>query len=237
MYKNVVKPVLDRILALIFFLLFWWLYIVLAIIVRVKLGSPVLFTQYRPGKLDTRTGKEVIFKLYKFRSMTSKTDSEGKLLPDKERLTKFGKILRSTSLDELPEILFNILLASPGKAMSWVGPRPQLVRDMVFMTAEQRKRHIVSPGITGIAQIKGRNAISWEEKIGWDLKYVDEISFLTDLRIMFETIAVVFKRSGITDGENATALDYGDTLLKEGKISIEKYYELQTYADKILEDW
>jgi len=148
-YKNVVKPVLDRLLALIFVVLFWWLYIILAILVRVKLGSPVLFVQERPGMIDPKTGKERLFKLYKFRSMTSEKNADGNLLPDEQRLTKFGKFLRSTSLDEIPEILWCILLGGRNgeSPMSWVGPRPQLVRDMVFMTDEQRKRHTVAPGL------------------------------------------------------------------------------------------
>ncbi len=232
MYKNIVKPVLDRLLALIFVLLFWWLYIILAIMVRVKLGSPVLFVQERPGKIDPKTGKERIFKLYKFRTMTSETDAEGRLLPDAQRLTPFGKFLRSTSLDELPEILFNILLRGN---MSIVGPRPQLIRDMVYMTTEQRKRHIVTPGLTGLAQVNGRNAITWEEKLDWDIRYVESLSFVTDFKMIIGTVFAVLKRSGITDGENATALDYGDALLKSGKISKEEYMKKQEEAELFMD--
>lgn len=204
MYVKIVKPVLDRLLALIFVLLFWWLYIILAILVRIKLGSPVLFTQERPGKIDPKTGEEVIFKLYKFRSMTNECDADGKLLPDEKRLTKFGKFLRSTSADELPEILFNILLASDKKAMSWVGPRPLLVEYLPRYTIEQRRRHKVSPGMTGYAQVNGRNALGWEEKFEHDLWYVDHVSFLTDLKIIIKTIGIVFNRRGISSGTSAT---------------------------------
>ena len=204
MYKNVVKPVLDRLLALIFVLLFWWLYIILAILVRVKLGSPVLFVQERPGKIDPKTGKEVIFKLYKFRTMTSEVDINGELLPDELRLTKFGKTLRSTSCDELPEVLFNILLGKPGQSMSFVGPRPLLVEYLPRYTKEQRRRHEVAPGLTGYAQVSGRNAISWEEKFEDDVYYVDHITFLLDIKIILKTIVVVLKRTGITSDTSAT---------------------------------
>ncbi len=236
MYVKIVKPVLDRLLALIFVLLFWWLYIIIAILVRVKLGSPVIFRQPRPGKIDRRSGNECIFTLCKFRTMTSECDKEGKLLPDDQRLTDFGKCLRSTSLDEILEIPCNILFAPWDSAMSWVGPRPQLVRDMVFMNDMQRKRHSVRPGITGLAQVKGRNAITWEEKIGWDLKYVENVSFAEDLKVFFWTISAVFHRRGITDGQNATALDYGDELLKNNKVTREQYDSLQALAKRIIEE-
>ena len=203
-YRDIVKPILDRLLAFIFVLLFWWLYIILAILVRIKLGSPVLFVQERPGKIDPKTGKEVIFKLYKFRTMTDECNAEGNLLPDAERLTKFGKFLRSTSMDELPEILFNILLAARGKGLSVVGPRPLLVEYLPRYTKEQRRRHEVAPGLTGYAQVSGRNAISWEQKFIDDIWYVDHISFLTDLKIIFKTIGVVFKRQGISSDTSVT---------------------------------
>lgn len=206
MYKNIVKPVLDRLLALIFVLLFWWLYIILAILVRVKLGSPVLFVQERPGMIDPKTGKERLFKLYKFRTMTSEKDADGNLLPDEQRLTKFGKFLRSTSLDEIPEILWCILLGGRNgeSPMSWVGPRPLLVEYLPRYTKEQRRRHEVAPGLTGYAQVSGRNAISWEEKFEDDVWYVDHMSFLFDLKIIIKTFAVVFKRSGISSETSAT---------------------------------
>ena len=201
MYKDIIKPVLDRILALIFVLLFWWFYIILAIMVRVKLGSPVLFVQERPGRIDPKTGKERIFKLYKFRSMTDERDAAGNLLPDEVRLTKFGKFLRSTSLDELPEILFNILLKGD---MSWVGPRPLLVEYLPRYSADQRRRHEVMPGLTGYAQVSGRNSISWDEKFRDDVWYVDHISLLTDLKVILITIKKVLVRDGISEEGHAT---------------------------------
>jgi lipopolysaccharide/colanic/teichoic acid biosynthesis glycosyltransferase len=161
--------------------------------------------------------------------MTDKRDKNGDLLPDDQRLPKFGAMLRSTSLDELPEV-FCILNGD----MSVIGPRPQLVRDMVFMSDEQRMRHTAKPGLTGLAQVMGRNAITWEEKLDWDLKYIEKVSFLGDVKILFQTVAAVFRRSGITDGENATALDYGDALLKAGKVSKPQYDALQVHARHLI---
>ena len=226
-YEKYLKRALDIICSLFFVIMFSWLYAIIAIIVRVKMGSPVIFKQPRPGIV--KDGKETIFDMYKFRSMTDEKDAIGNLLPDEQRLPKFGAMLRSTSLDELPEV-FCILKGT----MSVVGPRPQLVRDMVFMTDEQRMRHTAKPGLTGLAQVMGRNAITWEEKLDWDLKYIEKVSFLGDVKIVFQTIAAVFKRSGITDGENATALDYGDALLKAGKVSQEKYIAEQENARNLI---
>ena len=228
-YEKYIKRLLDVICSLLFIIVFCWLYAIIAVIVRVKMGSPVLFKQPRPGMI--KNGKETIFDMYKFRSMTDKRDKNGNLLPDDQRLPKFGTILRSTSLDELPEV-FCILKGD----MSIIGPRPQLVRDMVFMSDEQRMRHTAKPGLTGLAQVKGRNAVTWEEKLNWDLKYIEKVSFLGDVKILFETVAVVLKGSGITDGENVTALDYGDTLLKDGKISIEKYNMEISHARFLIEE-
>ena len=205
MYRKAIKPFLDKFFALLFVLLFWWLYIVLAIMVRVKLGSPVLFVQERPGKINPKTGKEKIFKLYKFRTMTSETDADGNLLPDEMRLTKFGKFLRSTSCDELPSIFFNMLLRND---LSIIGPRPLLVSYLPRYTEEQRRRHEVMPGLTGYAQVCGRNAISWDEKFKNDVWYVDHISFILDIKIFFKTIAVVFKRSGISSETSATMEEF-----------------------------
>ncbi len=215
-YEKYVKRYLDIICALVFIVLFGWIYIVLAILVHANLGSPILFKQPRPGLIYK--GKERIFNMYKFRSMTSEKNSNGELLPDSYRLTKFGKILRSTSLDEIPEV-FSILKGD----MSIVGPRPQLVRDMVFMSPKQRMRHTAKPGLTGLAQVKGRNLISWDEKINWDLKYIEKVSFIGDVKILFQTLLAVFRQKGITDGENATTLDYGDVLLKEKRITKKQY--------------
>lgn len=226
-YEKYIKRLLDIICSLLFIIVFCWLYAIIAIIVRIKMGSPVFFKQPRPGII--KNGRETIFDMYKFRSMTDARDEEGNLLPDDQRLPKFGAMLRSTSLDELPEV-FCILRGT----MSIIGPRPQLVRDMVFMSEEQRMRHTAKPGLTGLAQVRGRNAISWEEKLDWDLKYIEKVSFVGDVKILVETIVAVFKKSGITDGENATALDYGDALLKEGKISKEQYMILQNKAKELL---
>jgi len=231
-YEKYIKRLLDIICALLAIVVFCWLYAIIAILVRVKLGKPVLFKQPRPGLVDSKTGKERIFDMYKFRTMTDDRDENGNLLPDEDRLTKFGKMLRSTSLDELPEA-FSILRGD----MSVIGPRPQLVRDMVFMSDEQRMRHTARPGLSGLAQVKGRNAITWEEKLEWDLKYIENVSFFSDLKLILETVKVALvKHEGITDGENATALDYGDALLNAGTISKEKYDTLQTYARRLLEE-
>lgn len=228
-YEKYVKRCLDIICSLLFIIVFSWLYLIIAVIVRIKMGSPVLFKQPRPGIV--KNGKETIFDMYKFRTMTDERDEQGDLLPDEKRLPKFGAMLRSTSLDELPEV-FCILRGT----MSVIGPRPQLVRDMVFMSDEQRMRHTAKPGLTGLAQVKGRNAVTWEEKIDWDLKYIERVSFWGDVKILFETVAVVFKRSGITDGENATALDYGDALLKAGKIGKPKYDAEMAHARILIEE-
>ena len=228
-YEKYTKRLLDIICSILFIIVFCWLYAIIAVIVRIKMGSPVLFKQPRPGIV--KNGKESIFDMYKFRTMTDDRDEKGNLLPDDQRLPKFGAMLRSTSLDELPEI-FCIMRGT----MSIVGPRPQLVRDMVFMSDKQRMRHTAKPGLTGLAQVKGRNAITWEEKLDWDLRYIEKISFSRDVKILWMSVVAVFKRSGITDGENATALDYGDVLLKEGRVSQEKYDALQVYARKLLEE-
>ncbi len=226
-YEKHIKRLLDIVCSLLFIIVFSWLYLIIAVVVRIKMGSPVIFRQPRPGIV--KNGKETIFDMYKFRSMTDERDENGDLLPDEKRLPKFGALLRSTSLDELPEV-FCILRGT----MSVIGPRPQLVRDMVFMSDEQRMRHTAKPGLTGLAQVRGRNAVTWEEKLDWDLKYIEKVSFLGDVKILFETVAVVFKRSGITDGENATALDYGDALLKAGKVSKPQYDALQAYARNLI---
>ena len=181
MYKNCIKRLLDILLSLIGIILLCWLYLILFILVRVKLGSPVLFKQQRPGK------NEKIFTLYKFRTMTDARDENGNLLPDEVRLTAFGKMLRSTSLDELPE-LFNIFKGD----MSLIGPRPLLVKYLPLYNEEQKHRHDVRPGLTGLAQVNGRNAISWEKKFEYDVEYVRNISFLLDCRILLQTVKAVF---------------------------------------------
>lgn len=228
-YEKYVKRSVDVICATGAIVVFSPLYLGVAILVKTKLGSPVLFTQDRPGLIGP-DGKETVFKMYKFRTMTDERDENGELLPDDVRLTKFGKWLRNTSLDELPEA-FNILNGT----MSIIGPRPQLVRDMVFMSDEQRMRHTAKPGLSGLAQINGRNSISWEEKINWDLKYIQTISFLEDMRIIFSTVKKAFiKQEGITQDDMATAEDYGDYLLRTEKIDKDNYEKKQVKAKTIL---
>ena len=193
MYKNCIKRLLDILLSLTGIILLSWLYLILFILVRVKLGSPVLFRQQRPGK------NEKIFTLYKYRTMTDARDENGNLLPDEVRLTAFGKMLRSTSLDELPE-LFNILKGD----MSLIGPRPLLVKYLPLYNEEQRHRHDVRPGLTGLAQVNGRNAISWEKKFEYDVEYVRNLSFLLDCRILLQTVKAVVQREGISSATDAT---------------------------------
>lgn len=229
-YEKYVKRLLDIICSIVIFILFGWLYIIIAIFVRIKLGSPILFMQPRPGLIDYKTGKEHIFKMYKFRTMTDERDKEGNLFPDEVRLTKFGAWLRSTSLDELPEI-FNILNGT----MTLIGPRPQLVRDMVFMTKKQRMRHTAKPGLSGLAQINGRNAIPWDEKLEYDLDYIKNVSFIGDIKIIFKTIIKAFiKQEGITEEGNVTAADYGDYLLLNNRITMEMYNAKQAEAKELL---
>ena len=229
MYQHYFKRVFDIACALLAMIVFCWLYAIIAILVRINLGSPVLFKQIRPGMKD-RNGQEKLFELYKFRTMTDERDADGKLLPDEIRLTKFGAWLRSTSLDELPEAI-NILKGD----MSVIGPRPQLVRDMVFMTEEQRQRHNVRPGLSGLAQVRGRNAISWEGKLSTDLEYVEHISFLGDAKIVFQTVGKFLKREDIVREGTVSDVDYGDVLLKEGKVSQEEYQLKQMEAKELLE--
>lgn len=226
-YEKYIKRVFDIICALLAIVVFCWLYVIIAVLVRVKLGSPVLFTQPRPGK------DEKIFKLYKFRTMTDERDENGELLPDDVRLTSFGKWLRSTSMDELPEA-FNILNGT----MSVIGPRPQLIRDMTFMTAEQRMRHCVRPGLSGLAQTRGRNALSWDGKLATDLEYIENVTFLGDLKIIIDTVKqVFFKEKGI-EGSDIDEVDitddFGDYLLKAGRVSKEEYDQKQAEARELL---
>lgn len=196
-YAKFIKRLIDVVLSLMVLILFCWLYLILFVLVRTKLGSPVLFCQERPGK----DGK--VFKLYKFRTMTDERDEKGELLPDEVRLTKFGKLLRSTSLDELPE-LFNIIKGD----MSLIGPRPLLVRYLPYYTEEEMHRHDVRPGLTGLAQVNGRNALGWEDRFAFDLEYVNNLTFLMDIKIIFMTIGKVLKRSGTLSGADQTVADF-----------------------------
>ena len=228
-YEKYVKRAIDVTCATGAIVVFSPIYLGVAALVRTKLGSPVLFAQDRPGLVGS-DGKETVFKMYKFRSMTDEKDENGELLPDDVRLTKFGKWLRNTSLDELPEA-FNILNGT----MSVIGPRPQLVRDMVFMTKEQRMRHTAKPGLSGLAQVNGRNAISWEDKMNWDLKYIKKVTFKEDLKIIFDTVKKAFiKQEGITQDDMATAEDLGDYLLRTEKVDSKDYEQKQKEAKDIL---
>lgn len=211
-YKKHLKRPIDFIVSLMAIIILSPIILIVAIMVRIKLGSPVIFKQKRPGR------NEKIFTMYKFRTMTNEKNQNGELLPDEIRLTKFGKFLRSTSIDELPE-LFNIFKGD----MSIVGPRPQLIKDMVFMTQDQRKRHVVLPGLTGWAQINGRNNISWDQKIELDIEYINKITFLFDAKIIIYTFVKVFKREGISTENMDTSEDYGDYLLRTGAICKEYY--------------
>lgn len=223
MYARYLKRPLDFCCALAAIICLSPLLILLTVVGAFKMRGNPFFTQPRPGK------DEKIFKLIKFRTMTNQRDKDGNLLPDDVRLNAYGKFLRSTSLDELPE-LFNILKGD----MAVIGPRPQLVRDMVFMTPEQRKRHTVRQGLSGLAQINGRNAVTWETKIGYDLEYIKKITFLGDVKIILTTLGKVFKRDGITEDGCDTATDLADYLLTEGRITREQYDRGQAEAKKLI---
>lgn len=224
MYKNFFKRIFDIVSSGGVLILLSPLLLYIAYLVKTRLGSPVLFTQIRPGK----DGK--LFKMYKFRSMTDERDENGELLPDDVRLTEFGKKLRATSMDELPELI-NIFKGD----MSVVGPRPQLVRDMVFFTEEEMKRQSVYPGLTGLAQICGRNNITWKEKFAYDLEYIKDINFLEDMRIIYRTVFKVSAQEDIATDGMETAEDYGDWLLRTGQIDKEDYQNKQKEAKGLLE--
>lgn len=232
MYQRYIKRALDFAVSLLALIILSPLLLLLVVMGAVILGGNPFFTQLRPGMIDPRTGQERIFKLIKLRTMTNEKDEHGDLLPDEVRLVPYGKWLRSTSLDELFELV-NILKGD----MAIIGPRPQLVRDMVFMTPEQRKRHTVRPGLSGLAQVRGRNAISWDGKLATDLEYIKKITFIGDLRIIADTVKQVVKKSGITMEGMETAMDFGDVLLAEGRVSKEEYDRKQTEAKRLIESW
>lgn len=213
MYRHFFKRVFDILISGIGLILAAPVFLILAILVRIKLGSPILFTQYRPGK----NGK--IFKFYKFRSMSNKTDKNGYLLPDDQRLTKFGKILRKTSLDELPQFWCIFI----GK-MSFIGPRPRMAEECVFLNDTQQDRFKVRPGITGLAQINGRNNITFDKVVDYDKQYVEHITFWGDVKIFFMTIFKVFKREGVNKEGSVSNEFYGDYLLRTKQID-KKYYD------------
>lgn len=220
-YTKTIKRIMDLVLSLCTLIILSPVLLVIAICVKVKLGSPIIFMQARPGL------NERIFNLYKFRTMTNEKDKNGVLLNDEVRLTKFGKILRSTSLDELPSLL-NVIKGD----ISLVGPRPQLIKDMLFMNDEQRLRHSVKPGLTGLAQVSGRNNISWEEKFKYDLEYIKKISFLYDVKIIFKTFLKVLTRKDINPDGSDVSEDLGDYLLRTGKITTDKFNSIIMDKDK-----
>ena len=229
MYANFFKRVLDIVLSFLSLtVLFPFLLIFSVIGVFAMPGNP-FFTQLRPGK-KRKDGTEKIFRLIKFRTMNNKKDADGNLLPDEQRLNGYGRWLRSTSIDELPELI-NILVGD----LSIVGPRPQLVRDMVFMSAEQRRRHDVRPGLTGLAQVSGRNNITWEQKFEYDLLYIDNgITFFGDLKIILMTVGRVLKRSDTVRDGTSSDMDFGDWLVFEGKVEKDEYKEKQEEAKNLL---
>ena len=228
MYAHFFKRFFDFLLSLIAVLVLSPILLILIIVGAIAMRGNPFFTQLRPGKKG-KDGKERIFKLIKFRTMSNAKDKEGNLLPDDVRLNKYGKILRSTSLDELPELL-NILKGD----MAIVGPRPQLVRDMTFMSAQQRRRHDVRPGLTGLAQVSGRNNITWEEKFEYDLEYMKKITLLGDLKIIFRTVGKVLKRSDTVREGTVSDMDFGDCLMQEGKVDRVEYDAKQREAKELL---
>lgn len=223
LYRPFFKRFYDLVLSGLAILVFSPLLLSLTLLGAIKMKGNPFFTQPRPGK------NERIFRLVKFRSMTSARDAEGVLLPDSVRLTRYGRFLRSTSLDELPE-LFNIFLGQ----MSIVGPRPQLVRDMVFMTEHQRDRHRVRPGLTGLAQVSGRNNITWEEKFEYDLRYIEKITLFGDVAILFRTVFKVLERADTVREGTDSDMDFGDWLLTRGEVTESEYAARQEEADALL---
>ena len=213
-YNNIVKRFLDIILSATAMIVFCWLYAIVAILVKINLGSPVIFVHERPGLIDPKTGKEKLFGLCKFRSMTNEVDENGVLLPSADRMTKFGRVLRATSLDEIPE-LWNILKGD----MSFVGPRPWNKKALDYYTPEEHRRHCVRPGLTGMAQVHGRNAASWDKRFEYDLYYVENVSFALDVKILFQTVAKVFKHEDIIEaGKQELFWDVRERQWEEGTV-------------------
>jgi lipopolysaccharide/colanic/teichoic acid biosynthesis glycosyltransferase len=230
MYQKFFKRFLDFTLSLIALIVLFPVLLVLTVIGAVAMQGNPFFVQPRPGKKG-KDGNEKIFKLIKFRTMSNAKDKEGNLLPDEVRLNKYGRFLRSTSLDELPELL-NILKGD----MSIVGPRPQLVRDCVFMSIEQRRRHDVRPGLTGLAQVNGRNNITWEQKMEYDLQYIDSgVAFIEDIKIILQTVVKVIKKSDTVREGTVSDVDFGDWLLIEGKVEQSEYEKKQDEARRVLD--
>ena len=231
MYSNFLKRFFDILVSFIALSVLSPILLILIIVGAIAMKGNPFFVQLRPGKIRKKTGEEKIFKMIKLRTMTNEKDPEtGELLPDAKRLNGYGKFLRSTSLDELFELV-NVLIGD----MSIVGPRPQLVRDMVFMTPEQRKRHTVRPGITGLAQVNGRNNITWEQKFEYDVEYIDKLTMWFDIKILFSTVAKVLKRADTVREGTVSDIDFGDWLLEEGKVAKEVYIAKQKEAKELLE--
>lgn len=229
MYARFFKRLLDLILSVTALIVLFPVLLILTVVGAIAMRGNPFFLQPRPGKKG-KDGKEKIFKLIKFRTMSNAKDKDGNLLPDDQRLGKYGAWLRSTSLDELPELL-NIAVGHLGIC----GPRPFLVRDCVFMTEEQRRRHDVRPGLTGLAQVNGRNNITWEQKIEYDLQYIDsEITFIGDIKIIFQTVGKVLKRSDTVREGTVSDMDFGDWLMMEGKVDQETYDAKQAEAKEML---
>ncbi|MCH5190001.1 MAG: sugar transferase [Oscillospiraceae bacterium] len=229
MYAKFIKRPLDFILSVTALIVISPFLLLLTVVGAIVLKGNPFFTQLRPGKKD-KDGNEKIFKLIKFRTMSNAKDKDGNLLPDAQRLGKYGKLLRSTSLDELPSLV-NIVSGS----LSIVGPRPQLVRDMIFMNDEQRRRHNVRPGLTGLAQVNGRNNITWEQKFEYDLQYIDGgITFTGDVKIILKTIGKVLKRSDTVREGTVSDMDFGDWLLQFGEVEQEYYDDMQEKARELI---
>jgi len=229
MYAKFFKRLIDFVLSLMALIVLSPVLLILIVVGAIAMRGNPFFVQPRPGKKD-KNGQEKIFKLIKFRTMDNRKDKNGNLLPDEVRLNKYGQVLRSTSLDELPELI-NILIGD----MSIVGPRPQLVRDMVFMTAEQRRRHDVRPGLTGYAQVNGRNNITWEQKFEYDLQYIDNgITLINDIKIILQTVGKVLKRSDTVREGTVSDMDFGDWLMAEGKIDQDTYDASQLEAKELI---
>lgn len=224
MYKMIGKRIFDFIFSLIMLIVLSPIFIILTLCGTFYMKGNPFFTQIRPGK------NEKLFKMIKFRTMSNEKDKFDNLLPDEKRLNSYGKFLRSTSLDEIPELI-NILIGE----MSLIGPRPLLVRDMVFMSQDQRKRHMVRPGLSGLAQVNGRNTIDWEKKLNLDLIYLENITLLNDFKIILKTIEKVFKREDINRDGTVSDMDFGDYLLLNGKIQKKEYKEKMIEAKEIVE--
>ena len=229
MYKKYLKRLFDFVASLVALLILLPILLAFLLIGAIVMGGNPIFVQPRPGRKG-KDGKEKIFYLLKLRSMSNRRGADGELLPDAQRLGAYGRFLRSTSIDELPSLI-NILIGD----LALVGPRPQLVRDMTFMTPDQRRRHDVRPGLTGLAQVNGRNNITWEQKLNYDLVYIDEgITFLGDLKILFQTVGKVLKRSDTVREGTVSDMDFGDWLLNNGTIDKAQYEEKQAEAKEIL---